>query len=241
MPLTRSRLLPKLPWKALYFDGTDDYVEVPSFDLSDFAIETLVFRAVDSGLHEYIVSKSDSSSYDIWLEIATGDKFRIEFVDVSNEYNYLDSITNADTGKWYHVVGMFKLNDAFYIYINGSLDSSGVTYGDATEYPRLSTRSWWIGRLKNYYNFNGYIAFVRIYSRVLSDSEIEWNYYHPDDPVRNGLVLWLHYDSIDEDASVWNDKTAYGNDGTIYGATAVEYTKPPYRTLSPSRTLSPVR
>ena len=82
---------------------------------------------------------------------------------------------------------------------------------------------------------HGYIAFVRIYNRALSDSEITHNYYFPNDPVRDGLVLWLHWDSIDIENGIWYDKSGYDNHGTIYGATLVDIIKSPTRILSPTR------
>ena len=73
----------------------------------------------------------------------------------------------------------------------------------------------------------GYLASILIYNRALSDSEIQWNYQHPYDPVRNGLVLWFvaHPDNvldIDNDGiPEWVDLTCHGCHGKIYGAQLV--------------------
>jgi len=82
---------------------------------------------------------------------------------------------------------------------------------------------------------------VLLYSRPLTDEEILWNYNNPDNPVRRGLVLWLHWDSIDPAKGVWYDKSGYGNHGKIYGATLVKIVKSPRRVLTPARVLAPVR
>jgi hypothetical protein len=80
-----------------------------------------------------------------------------------------------------------------------------------------------------------YSACVLIYSRPLSDSEITWNYSNPDNPIRNGLVLWLqaHPDNIrdiDGDGVLeWLDLSGYGNHGKIYGATLVKLIRDPVR------------
>jgi len=65
--------------------------------------------------------------------------------------------------------------------------------------------------------FLGTIALVRIYNRVLSEDEVRWNYLHPDNPVRDGLVLWLKMDE-GEGTKVF-DYSGNDNDGTIHGAT----------------------
>jgi hypothetical protein len=86
-----------------------------------------------------------------------------------------------------------------------------------------------------------------IYSRALSDSEILWNYQHPDSPVRDGLVLWLQADpayirDIDGDGvPEWVDLSGNNNNGKIYGARLVQLIKPPARTLSPARALPVAR
>ena len=93
----------------------------------------------------------------------------------------------------------------------------------------------------------GLIAQVLLYSRVLSDSEVQWNYQYPDNPVRSGLVLWLQADpnnvkDIDGDGRLeWIDLSGYGNHGKIYGAQLVQFIKTPSRVLSPVRILKPLR
>jgi hypothetical protein len=93
----------------------------------------------------------------------------------------------------------------------------------------------------------GYIAQVLIYSRALSDSEIQWNYQNPDKPIRNGLVLWLQADpayvkDIDGDGiPEWIDLSGYNNHGKIYGAQLVQLIKTPARMLTPARVLKPAR
>jgi hypothetical protein len=103
-----------------------------------------------------------------------------------------------------------------------------------------------IGRWSAQY-FPGYIYRALIYSRALSNSEVQWNYQYPDNPVRNGLVLWLQADpayikDIDGDGVLeWVDLSGFGNHGKIYGARLVQLTKTPTRTITPYRVSSPKR
>jgi hypothetical protein len=104
-----------------------------------------------------------------------------------------------------------------------------------------------IGRYLTGYYFNGYIAHVLLYSRDLSDSEVQWNYQYPDNPVRNGLVLWLQADpqyvkDVDGDGVLeWVDLSGFNNHGKIYGAQLVQLIKAPARVLTSARVLSPAR
>jgi len=88
-----------------------------------------------------------------------------------------------------------------------------------------------------------YMSTMMIYSRALSDSEILWNYQYPDNPVKNGLVLWFKADpqcvkDIDNDGvPEWLDLSGFGNHGKVYGAQLVQLTKSRARVLQPSRVL----
>ena len=86
-----------------------------------------------------------------------------------------------------------------------------------------------------------------VYTRDLSDSEVQWNYLYPDNPVRNGLYVWLQADpnyikDIDGDGVLeWVDLSGYGNHGKVYGAMLVELVKTAKMVLTPARVLKAVR
>jgi hypothetical protein len=160
---------------ALQFDGTDDYVEVPdspSLDITDaITIAAWVFREADSGTWERIVAKSDSSLYDYWLQVTSGDSIGGGFLDIGGTaHNSLDLATGVSIplNQWTHLVYVY---DGTYAkgYVNGQLDKSD-DIGSFTI--RTSTRPLWVGRLQNSYNFDGLIDEVRIYDRALTVPEI---------------------------------------------------------------------
>jgi len=241
MPLLRSRLLPKLPWKALHFDGVDDYVTVPHsdvFNMKSFCVE-IMFRPI-SFTNPNTGYKAHWLFKDQYIAVITSSEGLVEVrtVDSSSNLVVLGSSRAIELDRYHVIAYNVHEEGVVELFIDGELDSSKEFSGP----PQPNERNIVVGSAYDLsYACRGLIALVRIYNRVLTEDEIKWNYYHPDDPIRSGLVLWLHYDSIDEENGVWRDKTPNGNDGDIYGATVVEFTKPPYRTLSPSRTLSPVR
>ena len=241
MPLMRSRLLPKLPWKALYFDGVDDRVEIPLTTELDLTLPISAmawFRPIEP-LGQMGIVGIDAHSWLLYLRSSPGKDLAFRSNDGAGT-DYFIMAGNADYGEWNFLAGVLRQDGTGFLYHNGEIISTNV---QTASYPRPSNNIY-IGygaSLASPRYFYGEIAAVYVYNRALTEEEVEWNYYHPDDPVRSGLVLWLHYDSIDETNNVWRDKTAYHNDGTIYGATPVEFTKPPIRKLSPTRILSPVR
>ena len=106
--------------------------------------------------------------------------------------NDLDVDTGNLVGKWHHIVGWYsKSVNQQRIYVDLELRGSrtptvpDTSYSDVYIGVRISTE-WFIGE----------IAFVRIYDRALSESEIRQNYEawlnnDPESVVKEGLVLWL--------------------------------------------------
>jgi len=239
-PLERTRLL-IYERKVLYFDGVDDYVRVPYndiFDLTDIAtFEGFIYRLSTGERHD-IMGRGGTT----WHAIVVTDFDHLNFQIRDNTgWPSTNSKSKIYANKWYHfaiTVNWRTPSEGALVnfYIDGTFDIERTLPYDTK---RTRTNPIYVGRLTSY--FYGYIAFVRIYSRTLSPQEIQWNYLHPDNPVRGGLVLWLHWDSIDEDEGVWYDKSGYENHGTIYGATPVVYYREPSRKQVATRVLEPVR
>lgn len=236
MPLDRERILPRLPPRALSFDGVDDYVSVPasaSFaNIIEITIEAFISRLGDgTGGYQKIAGTYSYSPYGGYALFYARESQKIRFYtrDTTSGY-YVEDTEIIPTNRWIHYVGTYS-NGTLKLYRDATIIASST--GNYT--PILT--DFEIGAWVQFsYYFNGYIGFVRIYNRALSDDEIMYNYLHPGDPVRDGLVLWLHWDSIDITNSLWKDKTYYGNDATIYGATEQVFTQDVVRRLTPVRT-----
>jgi hypothetical protein len=133
-------------------------------------------------------------------------------------------------GTWHFWSGTF---DGRYLrmYVDAVLRATTDTGGQTV---RTTNTPLSIGYGWNYYT-RMYSAQILIYSSALSGSEILWIYQYPDNPVKNGLVLWLqaHPDyvkDIDGDGVLeWIDLSGYGNHGKIFGATLVKLIRDPVR------------
>ena len=246
MPLPPRRVLRTFKY-AMYFDGRGGYVSIPSW-LNNLMgkewtvevwVNTIVFvRQV--GLANLF--SSYSYNYFGWGLLHETSLNRLVFMTFySGGNNYITLVGwNAYFGSWRHVVGRYSesLNDQS-LFLDASLK------GSVSPKPMVASP----------YNpvIGGdivvqYISIARVYSKPLSASEIKWNYQYPDNPVRDGLVLWLKADpqyirDIDGDGVLeWVDLSGYGNHGKIYGAQLVELVKTPSRVLKPAvRILKPAR
>jgi len=240
MPLSPRRVQ-KVPPQALYFDGVDDYVDIEPFPLSGEATVMALFYDMD--IYSYYGGTVFSWHYNnnnviILNHYSTSGAQKLEFKLSGIDYYTVSSTTIPP--RFVHATGVLSTSNGFAsLYWDGSLVGK-VTFTPFTQ-PAMTPQFARIGTYQLGNWFKGYIAQVLIYSRALSADEILWNYNYPDNPVRNGLVLWLHWDSIDTTKGIWYDKSGYGNHGTIYGATLVQIVKSPKRVQSPLRVLAPVR
>ena len=231
----------------MYFDGVDDYIQVndnPSLNPSS-EITVLLWT----------YSVQDMSGGPIWTCLRKGDnQYLVEPGDVGTNYwtfgvNIGRTFVRVDTTKplplfqWVQVGGRYSSSlGKLDVIVNGAVNNSRSLTGSI----QIQSGPLYIGKL-NTEIYTGFISQVLIYSRALSDSEIRWNYNYPDNPVRNGLVLWLKADpqyvkDIDGDGILeWIDLSGYNNHGKIYGAQLVQLIRGHARVLKPARILTPVR
>ena len=240
MPLSAARVLLHPPKRyALYFDGEDDYVEVAHDPVITFTNEdfTITFYAnLVYGSNDVILSKGAYESDGWYIQQRPYRRISL-FTNQAGAHQETTTSENVfEDGEWFYSAVVRRGTKA-YIYING--EDKTETQPDIID-PITNTRNLYIMRYEEHgYESKGTIAFIRIYNRALSATEIQHNYLNPMSPVLDGLVLWLKME--EGSGTTVHDYSGYGNDGTIYGATWKEITHPAVRTLSPVRILSNVR
>jgi hypothetical protein len=240
MPLSPARALRQFRY-AMYFDGVDDYITTPAINTGRDASMITWFNAVRDG---WIVSQNSTRPSKYYGRLSFRSAGTILF-----HYFILDPIGDYYTifgsgivkHQWYHAVATHYWDgarDNAKLYVNGAVVSSNAFSGylsDESQHFYLGSRH----AVDNF--FNGLISQFLLYSRALSDSEIQFIYSNPDNPVRNGLILWLqaHPDNIrdiDGDGVLeWLDLSGFNNHGKIYGARLVELIKTPARALPVAR------
>jgi len=221
-----------MKYKALFFDGIDDYVDCgndESLDITDeITIEAWVNRRGNSGdQHNVIIRKSETyeivvqeSDRRVWWALNTANYWTINLTGYylpNNDWHHLVLAYHKDNGGGLYVDGEVVQP----IAADGPISPSGYNLGIGDNLENLG--GW---------NFKGIIDEVRIYSRALSEEEIKRSYYHQ--PILDGLVLWLlpqrEFMPI---KGTWWDRSGKRNHGTIHGATpsTEEFHLPPLRVL----------
>ncbi len=174
--------------KALRFDGysgSNDYVTMGDINATD-GLTTLSIAhwiksasvGANSGGSDYPTTVTNSScsagadgSYGFHIESSGGSASPVWFnVDTSNGGNTVSSATNVDDGNWHHVVGTYDGSD-IRLWIDGVQVNSTVVTGTLSP----SVNHLEVGGHCNDFNgkfYEGSIDEVRIYSRVLGQTEI---------------------------------------------------------------------
>jgi hypothetical protein len=256
MPLSSARVLKQFRY-AVYFDGVDDYVVIP---LTVYGWPGIT---VQEWLYPYhpkanIAWSKTGMIGDPWNR----QPFTYHFIgyDVAYTIHDVEFGTRRPDGTiavyrfsafayknvWVNIARRFSLTDRVFAgYINGvrvytatvpSTEATVLEWNpDTATYPWMYRRFVLGANVWGGENMKMMQASILIYSRALSDDEIKWNYNNPDNPVRDGLVLWLraHPDNIkdiDGDGLLeWLDLSGFNNHGKIYGATLVKLIRDPVR------------
>ena len=246
MPLPPRRVLRQFRY-AMYFDGVDDYVLIPNNPVFS-GLNTITIMIFLNWLGSYgqvpVAKHRNVPGYREWMIYISSYAYKWVwqvFDDTAGAFS--EVFGSLPAPRLVHLTVIYN-NGYQAMYENAKLIDSKKT--DITVRPTAEPIN--IGRRGDMrYYFQGYIYYVMLYTRALSSDEITWNYLYPDNPVRNGLVLWLQADpayvkDIDGDGILeWIDLSGYNNHGKIYGAGLVELVKTPSRLLTPLRTLQVVR
>jgi len=202
---------------AINFDGTDDYVTVAdnnNLDITSALTIEAWIRPSDSSTTRTIVGKRDGGPSTVEANYA----FRIDdnnatqlefYYSYSGSWNtYTTTNANIQPGEWAHVVVTHD-GSSPKIYKNGRLLAGSCTTGTCNHTLTADDNSFAIGRpgdVAGQY-FKGAIDAVRIYSRVLTASEILSNY--------NQTQLQFQTRTSTDSAS-WEDWKITSNDTQIY-------------------------
>lgn len=143
--------------KSMYFDGTGDYVSIPSndslnFGSGEFTVEAWIYTTTKTN-YQSIVGKWDGSN-GYWIHIDSSGYVLGGLDGVS----YLQGATDVADGSWHHIA-MTRSGSTVRIFVDGTLDSSATQSNNATNTSELR-----IGSLSTSFDrfFNGYIQDFRI-------------------------------------------------------------------------------
>ena len=214
---------------ALRFNG-DDYVDVPwNISIKDFTIVAIA-RVTQNSAWDMIAS----------AKVASASKSAFDFVIKS--YGQLYLLVGNESGWQYGAYTGNTQKGDWHIYATSYIDGTGATFYFDGQVKAIATISLpgqlgsavqssflRIGAQANptAYFFNGTISYVLFYTRALSDSEIRQIYENPNNPPKDGLVLWYSPYTYDPASGKWLNRAPIFPtiplveelDGTNYGAT----------------------
>ena len=201
---------------CLSFDGTTDYVSIPSYAITGSAW-TLEFwiKPNSMGANDRIFLQG-SGAYSLRQIMAVWDDAddQIEFMtdtDGSGGVAHVASSTITDNNStWTHVAWTSNNN----VYVNG-VSSTGSLDGTANY---GITGNMYIGCRTGSQNYmNGSLDEVRVWSDVRTLSEVQDNMYNALTGSESNLVLYYRFD--EGSGSTANDDAGTASNGTITGAT----------------------
>ncbi len=171
--------------QALQFNGSSQYVTVPTTDTLDIhgAITLAVWVKPSATTTQHLIQKGISTGgtatpggYELSLAQTSAGQtafFRLNQGTSANTYR-IDTKTQYTAGNWIHVAGTYDPNPSnpiMHIYINGVQDDDAVTPGPATILAMDTDLNLGRDPGGGQY-FNGTMDDARIYNRALSASEI---------------------------------------------------------------------
>jgi hypothetical protein len=211
---------------ALYFDGTDDYIDCGNSRSLNGEIDFTVMAWVktDSATEQMVIQQRDEQYQgEYWVKLKENGKVNYAIYNGGYQFNF-DSVKTVNDGQWHHVA-VTRSGQTGTIYIDGIADASAG--GDIK--PLLSERDVFIGfdKLGGTKYFKGYLDDIRIYTVCLDGSDIQ-NIINPkitlaSDINSDGYVNYVDFGSF---ANYWagqaqdNVKFAVTSDNSGYAGYA---------------------
>ncbi|MCK4625156.1 MAG: VCBS repeat-containing protein [Phycisphaerae bacterium] len=177
--------------QALYFDGVDDFVEVPDADILDIDGNiTLSAWAYLESMPSYgvFVSKGDDQTNFAYL-LGAGSGYdngcvSFQVANSGDDRRDLRSTDPLNSYRWYHIVGV-REGLTMTVYVDGVPAGTGDCFSDGLRANDLTLRIGWY-RL-DYTFFHGILDEVRIHNRALSETEVQ-ALYEQDAPFCNDFT-----------------------------------------------------
>ena len=207
--------------QALDFNGTDDYVSIPSVLNSTAGAVVLWFKtpSVLSGDH-YPFGSAFNNNNRVYIGTVDGSDF---FARLAGSSDFASASVSINT--WYHAALIWRADATGEIYLDGvSVGTTTLSWGE-------NPKALAIGRVSNgTVHWNGLTDDVRTYNRALSPDEISRLYQlgatthiattittNPD--LERGLVGHWTFDGKDMNPNV-RDRSGQGNHGNLINFTS---------------------
>ncbi|MDO9390915.1 MAG: LamG-like jellyroll fold domain-containing protein [bacterium] len=224
--LGTSALAQEVPGNALWFDGSNDWVDCgydPSLQLTGGAITLEAWIKADtwrSNIWEGSIIEKEQASPDNGYMLRCGDNGSANFNIGNNGWSEITASNVMELGRWHHLAGVYD-GSMQYLYVDGQLAASrSNTNGIGATLVQLYLGSSF---LYNDRTFDGMIDEVRIWNTARSQAQIQasMNDTIPSDDTP-GLVAYYRFDETGGDTL--HDLTTNVNFGIITNFTDTAWT-----------------
>ncbi len=149
------------------FDGSDDFCDISGLALSTTAYTKAAWFNPD-GVTNNIVSGGSDGQHAFWMG-TTNTNLQAGHNSLWNTVSYSPGVM---TGQWWYGVVSFNTTTGWKLYLNGELVDTSTSTTTFTQGTAVRIAAY--GYASN--TFNGKIASVNIYNKVLTDAEVLQNY-----------------------------------------------------------------
>ena len=173
---------------SLTFDGTDENVEISSFDVStlmnglnNFSISLWInsdsFPAsTNSAISPIIFDASSRYLYLVFGDSAPADQFSVRVNQNSTWQSPVQNNSALSNGTWYNMFVTYNSSSGYILYQNGtSVDTSNTT-GSITSFTNTDIRIGGSGGAGSTRYYDGKISQTLIYNKTLTAAEVEQSY-----------------------------------------------------------------
>ena len=212
---------------ALEFDGVSNYVRVPDgpiWDFQSFTVEAWINNYhLIGNTQERIINHQQNANISWGLELF-GDNYASDpgennlTFHIGNGSTWINCVVNSVPillNTWYHVAGVYDyVSNTMYVYINGilvqtCLGPAGGRYIGINAAVDIGKSSQ-----SNDFFFYGQIDEVRVWNRVLTETEIREMMCKKLTGTEPGLVGYWDFNDCGGTTAL--DRSGNGNDGTLY-------------------------
>jgi len=246
--LLRARTAQPQLNKAMYFNGVNTYVVIP---LTVYGWSAITIQEWIHPFHPKANAAWTKFNMigDYWTDYpsvlwATDNRYDYTTLGLlfttrkpdGTKGSYSFSIY-AYRNTWVNTAWRFSLSDRALVgYVNGakvytaSVPSTEKTVlewnPDTATYPQRYKQIVLGANIWGGENMKMMQGNILIYSRGLSDSEINHNMLNPNNPIRDGLVLWLDARACDTSKNICYDLSGNSNNGTMYNVQIATLSNP---------------
>ena len=158
---------------SIDFDGSNDHITFDSTitQLSDYTINAWFFIDTNTAAQGVISGGQDAVGKRRAMLIWNGGSGVNYYLRSSTYGSNPASTTVMSSGQWWNGTVSVASAGTVKIYVNGALENTSANTLNSP-----SSNTLYVGRTEYGEYFNGKIAIVNVYNRVLSDAEVLQNY-----------------------------------------------------------------